>query len=247
MQTKQKSIDNFKKYIDDLISSSYVLSDKKLTDLMRSVSTSKLFYTLFEYCTEDFDYEASFSHAFVKGEGYGNGKFLLPHDAKEQIALIFSVLFQINAKEIDFIKLLEQYFFVKNYNESYRNFAMKVLLPFRNEVLRAVGAMAEDDYVPVNTIAKPIGVKTVNEEDLKSIIKLLDDSYFTLLQYKIEPNQKADIVDLYNNFKNSLYDGDGEKIRIAYLGYKYVILFHKKPDAIFKRIEMLLKKNNIIS
>ncbi len=247
MQTKLKSIENFKKYMDDLISSNYVLSEKKLTDLMRSISTSKLFFTLFEYCTEDFDYEAAFSQAFIPGDGYGNGKFVLPRDAKVQIALIFSLLFQINAKEMDFLNLLEKYFFVNSYNESYRNFAMQVLLPFRSEVLRAVEAMAEDDSVPLKApVVKPIETKTIKDEDAKTVIKLLDESRSIILQYKIEPNQKAEIVDLYQNFKDALFDGDGEKIRIAYLGYKYATLFHRKLDGTLWKIESILKKNGIL-
>lgn len=247
MQTKQKSIENFKKYIDELISSSYVLSDKKLTDLMRAISTSKLFYTLFEFCTEDFDYEEAYKKAFVKGDGYGNGKFILPSDSKEQIALIFCLLYQINAKEADFLNLLENYFFVNNYNESFRNFSMQVLLPFRSEVLKTAEAMAEDDAVLApEPIIRKKGKCSVKEKDIKKIIALLDESRSIILQYRIEPELKAELIDLYSNFKDSLYDDEPSKIRIAYLGYKYATLYHRKLDNTFYKIQSILKENGIL-
>lgn len=247
MQTKQKSIENFKKYIDELISSSYILSDKKLTDLMRSISSSKLFYTLFEFCTEDFDYEDAFQKAFVKGDGYGNGKFILPSDQKTQIALIFCLLYKINTKELDFLNVLDDYFFVNNYNESYRNFTMQVLWPFRSVVLKTVETMAEDDAVLAR---EPVVVKkgkcSIKEKDVKEIISLLDESRSVILQYHMESAQKAELIDLYSNFKDSLYDSEPSKIRLAFLGYKYATLFHRKLDNTFYRIQSLLKSNNVL-
>ncbi len=249
MQTKQKSIENFKKYIDELISSSFVLSDKKLTDLMRAISTSKLFYTLFEYCTEDFDYEEEFKKAFIKGDSYGDGKFVLPTNPKDQIALIFCLLYQINAKEVDFLNILDNYFFVNNYNESFRNFSIQVLLPFRSEVLKTVEAMAEDDVVlmPEEPVIKKKKVTcSIKEGDVKKIIELLDESRSIILQYKIEPQLKAELVDLYSNFKDSLYDDEPSKIRIAYLGYKYATLYHRKLDNTFYKIQSILEDNGIL-
>lgn len=250
MLTRQKSIDNFKMYMDDLINSGFILVDSKLTNLMRSISTSSMFYSLFEYCTEDFDYESAFALAFRKGEGYGNGRFILPPEAKNQIALIFSLLYQINTKELNFLNLLEHFFFVNDYADSYRNFAAQVLIPFRTEVLRAVAAMSdtgasvqEPQKAPSHTAVE---IKTVNEDDAKTIIALLDESRSIILQYKIDAALKGEIVDLYQNFKDSIYDGDCKTIRIAYLGYKYATLYHRKLDGTMLKIEKLLKKNGVL-
>lgn len=252
MQTKRQSIDNFKKLIDELISSSYVLYDKKLTDLMRAIGNSKLFYTLFKYCTDDFDYEGVFTQSFVQTDaGYGHGKFVLPKEPKDQIALIFSLLFQIDAKEINFLDILERYFFVNNYNESFRNFAMQVLYPFRSEVLKVVEAMAEDstgDVQPVKESIKvtPVKEKTIKVKDVKTIIDLLDESRSIIFQYKIEPGLKTELVDLYQFFKDSLYEGEPKTIRLSYLAYKYATLYHRKLDNTMLKIEKLLKMNGVL-
>lgn len=249
MQTKQKSIENFINYMDELVASNYILSDKKLTDLMRSIATSKLFYTLFEYCSQDFNYEECFKDSFVRGDGYGKGRFILPKDPKVQIALIFSLLFQINTNEISFLNLLDNYFNGNSYNESYRNFAMQVLIPFRSEVLKVATAMAEDEdpILDVQEIKTTPTHQTIKEEDAKKITELLDQSRSVILQYKIEPALKGELVALYENFKNVLYEGIGEKIKIAYLGYKYATLYHRKQDKIMRQIETILISNGILT
>ena len=251
-QTKQKSIEDFKKYIDELINTKYIFSNKKLNDLMRSISNSKLFYSLFKFCTEDFDYERTFTECFVKGERYGQGKFNLPKNPKDQIAFIFSLLFLIDTKEVVLVELLEQYFYINSLDESYRNFTFQVLVPFKNEVLRAAEMMAEDEEIvtPTEQISHGVHKKTITsvltEEENKEILRLLDESRSIILQYKIENNLKAELMELYNFFKEALYDSDPDKMRVAYLGYKYATLYHRKLDGTMLKIENILRRNNIL-
>lgn len=249
MQTKQNSIDNFKRYTDDLINTNLVLFEKKLTDLMRSISSSELLFSLFEYCAADFDYEKTFNESFQRGNGYGKGRFILPTQPKSQIALIFLLLYQINTHEINMLNLLDNFFFLNTYDESYRNFALQVLTPFRGEVLRVAETMAEDGPLPVVDISKsakePI-VKSMKIEDANAIIKLLDESRSIILQYKIDALLKKELVDLYQNFKDTLFEGENSKIRIAYLGYKYATLYHRKLDKTMLKIEKILKDNQVL-
>ncbi len=249
MQTKQNSIDNFKRYIDDLINANLVLFEKKLTDLMRSISSSELLFSLFEYCTSDFDYKNTFNESFQRGDGYGKGRFILPTQPKNQIALIFSLLYQINMHDINMFNLLDNYFFVNTYDESYRNFVLQVLTPFRSEVLRVAETMAEDESASVADLSKPAKapvIKSMKIEDANAIIKLLDESRSVILQYKIDVTLKKELVDLYQNFKDSLFEGENSKIRIAYLGYKYATLYHRKLDKTMLKIEKLLKDNQVL-
>lgn len=248
MLTRRQSIDNFKKHIDELINKGFTLSDTKLTDLMRSISTSEMFYSLFDYCTQDFDYDEAFSAAFVQGDGYAKGRFVLPADPKKQIALIFSVLYQINTKEIDFYNLLEKYFYVSGYEDNYRKFAIEVLLPFRAEVLRAVEAMMEGDDPVITPDEHTDAPKTraINADDAETVLKLLEESRAIILQYKIDAVQKGEVVDLYQNFKDALFEGEARSVRIAYLGYKYATLYHKKMDGTMLKIEKILKKNGVL-
>ncbi|MBQ3166535.1 MAG: hypothetical protein IJC01_04270 [Clostridia bacterium] len=246
MQTKYKSIENFQRYVDDLISSKYILTEKKLTDLMRSLSSSKLFYKLFEHCTDDFDYDRAFQRAFQKGKGYGKGKFILPTDSRDVIALVFSLLFQISAKEIDLLKLLEEYFYVSNYDDSFRNFSMQVLVPFRTEVLKAARAMAQETTpATMSVVTKPVE-KTVSDDDVKTITAMLEETFSVILQYKINDLLKADLVAVHGEFKEALYQGEPERIKIAFLAYKYATLYHRKNDVSVWKIDSILKKAGIL-
>lgn len=248
MQTKQQSIENFKKAIDELISCRYILYEKKLSDLLRTIGSSKIFCALLQYVTEDFDYDECFEEFFVRDEAYAGGHFVLPSDAGTVIALVSTLLYRIATNEVDFYKLLEQYFYVNDFSESYRRFAIEILVPFRAEVLRAVEAMAEESYADVAaTEPAPVAeVKAIPAEILDRITQLLNDSYSLILQYKLEDEQKAEFVTLYDNFKTAVYNGDTEKMKPAYLGYKYASLYYRKKNLNIQRIGDILKQNGIL-
>ena len=73
MVTRKQSIEQFRSRMDELIASNYILADKKITDVLKTVTASKLFYELISYCADGFDYEAEKAKAF--GE---NGVRVLP-------------------------------------------------------------------------------------------------------------------------------------------------------------------------
>ncbi len=253
MQTRRKSIENFIKCMDEFISANYVLSDAKLSNVMRALSSSKLFYTLLEFCTQDFDYQSAFSSAFIKGDGFGKGSFVLPSNSKSVIALGFSVLYQLNVKELDFYKLLDEYFYLRNYNDSFKNFSMQFLVPFRCEVLKAAEIMLKDGEVvagapaDLSTDADKLENKSfLNEDEVERISALLDQSKATILQYKIEAKLKAELVVLYDAFQSALKEGDDYKIKIAFLGYKYATYYHRKADNSVWKIEKILISKGVI-
>ena len=246
MLTKTRSVDTFTKNIDELISCQYVLSAKKITNLLKGISVSRLFYELFCFCTADFNYKEAKRKYFTFSGSYGK-RFILPPDGKTMIALGFSLLYAIDSKEEDLASLLNEYFYESGINAAYKRFAKEFLTPFRQEVLFAANAMINSDA------AKPLSEGSVrrngnllSDENIAIVKNLLEQSKGVILQYRIEPNLKSELIALYDNFAAELYDFEPQRIKVAYLGYKYGILFHKKHDTSLEKIEEILKKGGIL-
>lgn len=255
MQTRQQSIDNFTKCIDALIYSSYILSDKKLTDLMRTLSTSKMLYKLIEHCTDDFDFYAQYEKSFVSGETFGKGTYVPPTDARATIAFVFGLLYQINTNQIELLPLLDKYFYAGENTDRFRNFTMQVLVPFRTEILHATKAMMEEQFY-VEPKEAEVQVKPAAEnqkrsyvltkKDARQISTYLDETRAIILQYKIDVKQKTELVDVYTAFRATLFGDNAKLIKSAYLAYKYITLYYRKNDNNISRVEQILKNASII-
>ena len=232
--------------MDELINSPYVLSAVKISNLLKGISSSKMLYELFEYCLDGFDFDAARSRYFLKGERGEEGRFLLPPDARTVIALGFYLLYSIDTKAVDFMSVLGNYFYADDVNSAYGNFAVEFLKPFKDNVLASVRLMIEGEReMPVAKVTKS-DKKVLADADARAIEALLDQSKGVILQYRIEPKLKAELVVLYDNFKQAIFDGDANRVKIAFIGYKYAVLFHKRSEVGIEKIEKILSEAGII-
>lgn len=246
MLTQNESVRIFAKNMDELINCQYVLSPKKISNLLKDISVSKLFYELFDFCTSDFNYAQAKKKYFTTTTAYGK-RFYLPPDSKTIIALGFSLLYSIDAKEEDFSALLNEYFYASNVNGAYKRFANEFLLPFKNQVIAVAVAMIKSKREePVATVKSPLNKTLLSDKDISMIKDLLEQSKGVILQYKIEPELKSELITLYDGFLAALYDVDPQNIKVTYLGYKYGILFHKKHDSGLEKVEAILKRVGIL-
>lgn len=239
--TREQSVANFTKNIDELIESNYILASKKISLLLKGVSSSKLFFELFEHCTADFNYNDAKKRAIVSASTYGAGRFIMPKDSRSIIAFVFLLLCEVDMNEMGLLNLLETCFFEGGYNESFRRFAKEVLTPFKNEVMLAVSKMLNTtkyslQAVEVKKVEKPV----LTDAQSLEIKKYLNESKAIILQYKMEAKLKAELLALYDNFTDALYGTDRDRLKLSFLGYKYSTLYHRKLDVSVGEIEKLL-------
>ena len=245
MNDKQ-SIEFFSKAVDELSSTTYLLAEKKITAVLKSIAVSDVLMELFAYCTKDFDYDKEKKNYFVKGDNV-DGKYLLPPDSRTIIALSFSLLYKIDVKDEEFFHILSDYFCKSDLSLAFKRFSAEFLKPFKVEVLSAVGAMISGVSNETKVVAKrPAEKPAVSFSDAALIKDLLKKSKNIILQYKIEPELKADLMALYDNFDQALFESDPDKIKVAFLGYKYSTLYHRKLDVSVGKIEEILKSCGVL-
>ncbi|MBR3864815.1 MAG: hypothetical protein IKJ19_06880 [Clostridia bacterium] len=258
MVTAKQSIEYFNVRISNLINSSYILADKKITDLLKTVTTSKLFYELISYCSEGFDYESYFSSLPV-GQAFPIG------DKKSLIAFTFSLLLAIDGKKQDLLKILTDYYPSENFEASYKLFVDNFLIPFKDITLLVANEMQSSTLMPTATTKTTVvslpndsaPVKTKVEENsqpkfegdqkkyltcYKDIQKILISEKGKIIHSKhLKEEQKNDLIILLDNFKDCLFLGKKEAIKTSFVSYKYAILAFKKIESEVDDIERILK------
>ena len=144
MVTCNQSIQNFNEKMSNLVNSKFIVAEKKIAEVLISISDSILLFELFKHVSEDFDYQTVKSVCFAH-DVQGNGYFKLPKSDVDVLALGFAVLSEIDSGEIDIIDLCNEYFpTVEGKQRSYSLFATQFLIPFQQTALKFAKAMVEN-------------------------------------------------------------------------------------------------------
>lgn len=233
-----------------MLSSNYILADKKITEVLKAVTASKLFFGLISFCAEGFDYSASFNRAFK------NGEFIRPAGDKELIALGFYLFSDFDSKRADLFKMLEAYFPAENYDKSYKEFCTKFLIPFKNAAINSAKAMleleGEDGELAFgaknsgadeqkNGAQGEQGGRKIYSTCFADVQKIIVTEREKILQAKVKEDKKSDVLTILTAFKDCLFLGDKSQIRVAFLSYKYAIMTFKRFDSDVEDIERILK------
>ena len=168
MVTRSQSIQNFNDKTSDLINSKFIVAEKKVAEVLISISDSVLLFELFKHASEGFDYKTVKSVCFAR-DAQGVGYFKLPKTDGDVLALGLAILSEIDNGEVDIIDLCTEYFPSKDGKQrSYALFATQLLIPFQQTALRLAKAIIEnEDKVEVEEIKPEIIEEKVEKTQAK--------------------------------------------------------------------------------
>ncbi|MCL2860999.1 MAG: hypothetical protein FWE22_01105 [Firmicutes bacterium] len=121
----------FDRACDNLILSKYILADKRISDLLKVIASSKKLYSLIKGVLRGFDFVEEYKLATGR-----NGQFFLPKSRKKLISFVFCLLYYIDTNAIELSDFLKDNFASSNVNMEFSNFTSQVILPFRHAVGR---------------------------------------------------------------------------------------------------------------
>lgn len=201
---EKSKIDTFFSACDDLIGGKFILSDIKITAILKTIATSDTLYNLFSQCMNGFNFAEEFNLATNNDS---KRKFDMPTDDSKIVAFVFCLLLQVDNKKIKLPNFVKDYFFSPDgYNISYANFAKVVLIPFKQAMHRFLDEPEEeydtedsnDDYVPDGQPQQDEDVednKTIDDE-----LNDLTNRMFEDVQYYVE-KIKTEFPQVWTNKK----------------------------------------------
>lgn len=261
MITRKQSIERFSLKMDELISSNYLLTDKKITAVLKAVTASKLFYELICFTAEGFDY-TTYLNSLPRGEAFPvSNKRLL-------IAFGFSLFSEIDCKNEDILSILSIYYVAESFDKSYKLFVEKFLIPFKNAVLYVAEEMLVDSTANVKEepkvvvtfaeVGQQIKLEQVKQPEAtgetkkyltcyRDIQKILISEKAKIIHCKhVKDGEKSDLLVLLDRFKDALFRGNKQEIKAAFISYKYAISGFKRIDSEVDDVERILKFCNAI-
>ena len=174
-EVEKAKIDTFYNACDDLIGGKFILSNIKITAILKTIASSDTLYNLFSRCMNGFNFTDEFNKAT---NGESKSKFDMPKEDTKIIAFVFCLLLQVDNKKINLQNFVKEYFFNPDgYNISYANFAKVVLIPFKEAMHRQLDEPEEETYV------EPVVEENDEDDDGDKVGELLDKMFDDVKSY----------------------------------------------------------------
>lgn len=210
-----KEIELFTKACDKMIDSKYIMVDKRIADVLKSIAECKPVYNLIAECMINFNFDKQFK------AGTTGNEFVLPEDPKDLVAFVFCLLNCLDDKKININDLLMRFYSHDNQISSYTSFNNNVILKFRNAVyFLLVGENLDNAEVKEE---KKVEIKNFDTEinaRLMFLVKDIKDYVSGLKKIKGSYITKAELMTLVLAFINEIEKGNTQNYKAMLIGVK---------------------------
>ena len=219
---------NFNSSCDDFLNGKYILAEYKISSILKTISNSDKLKNIVISCVENYNFSEQLKNAI--GE---NLIIRLPEDAKGIIAFCFSLLYNIDNKNIKFFDFLSTYY---GYNEisnleSYKSFAMNIILPFKeaiNNVFMKTHILVDSEDYQNNIYNK--------------LRKICDHVLNNIEDYKLKDIYKEEFEILLNSMNDACKRNDKETVYALLVGLDYFSLVHKRVKIVYEQFQECFEK-----
>lgn len=229
MDNNNLDLKAFNESCEDFLNGKYILAEYKISAILKTITSSDKLKNIVASCIENYNFSEEMKNCI--GE---NHIITLPDDIKGIIGFCFSLLYNIDNKNIAFFDFLSTYF---GYNDisgldSYKSFAMHIILPFKeaiNNVYMRTHILVDSDDYQNNIYNK-----------LKKICNLVLDN---IDNYKLKDVYKEEFEILINAMRDACVRNDKETVYAVLVGVDYFSIQHKKTKIVYEQFKECFEIN----
>ena len=151
----------------EMTKAKFILADAKISKILKSILSSSDIVDVIAETLNNFNFQNEFSKIQVKNELRGT-RITLPMDNRKLVAIVFSLLSEIDSHRIDLHNFIFDYFNGSNTTllEAYDLFVEEVVLPFRDAVCELLGVEFEEEGEDTEFMFDEDGNDTIPLEDV---------------------------------------------------------------------------------
>lgn len=235
---KYGEIQNFITACDELISAKFVVADKRIAEVLRTIANSTELSRLFDAVTKQFDYlSAKRSYLrFPAAAGSSHGTAFLPAERGDVLAFVFCLLVEFDAGTAFLGDFLLRYFYEDgSYTASFAIFTERMIVPFRDIVKSCF-----PDALNRTVVAE---METKEDEVLSSVAEWTEYESARIASLDLNVGEKVAAEKILSQVKTSVGRKDSAAVKALVCGYRYFLLCNSVTDeagaAIFSFVEAL--------
>lgn len=136
---EKQNLADFFSACNEMIDGRFILSDTKVSNILKSVVKSEILYELYSKCMVGFRFAHMLEYCKATNSNNG-GYFKMPNEETEVVAFVTCLLLEVDKKNINLQSFVTDNFYsADGYNISYNNFALTVLVEYKNAVKNILG------------------------------------------------------------------------------------------------------------
>lgn len=142
-----EEINPFVEACDKMMASKFIMIDKRISDVLKSIAKTEPVFELIKQCMINFNFNREWGLATAKV-----GYMVPPEESHKFVAFVFSVLNCMDDKKISASEMLSKYFSKsENSNGPYCYFCESLIEKFKNIVVAKILNQSEDGVVQKKT------------------------------------------------------------------------------------------------
>lgn len=165
---EKPKIKQFFDAVNEMIDGRFILSDIKVANILKAIANSEVLYNFFAEKLVGFNFKREY-HDSLCSNSQNGGYFHMPEDENRVVAYTFCFLLDVDNGKINLQNFVTDNFYsADGYNISYSNFALIMLIPFKNSVKMLLGVDENgecNEQVAMDTVPNQI---TIEEECVRS-------------------------------------------------------------------------------
>ena len=251
-EEEKKNIVDFYKACDEMIEGRFILSDTKVSNILKAVVKSEILYDLYSVCMKDFKFDDVLARSIADNVSNG-GYFSMSDDNKEIVAFVTCLLLEVDKQKINLQTFVTENFFSPDgYNISYNNFALTVLVVYKNAVKQLIGIDENGEVISDdnNFMNDQISMDEISEEvETDQDTKILFASLLMNIQNlhhsindnsKIKYNDKEELLIVLKALNKAIHLEDLLIINALLVPLEHMLVKHKKLNKIYDNIKLLI-------
>lgn len=152
-EERQNLVDFFKA-CNEMIDGRFILSDTKVSNILKAVVKSENLYNLYSTCMQGFRF-AQVLEGCVSSNPSNGGYFQMPTDDVTVVAFVTCFLLEVDKRNINLQNFVTDNFYsADGYNISYSNFALTVLVAYKTAVKNLLNIDEEGNALVTETHAE---------------------------------------------------------------------------------------------
>lgn len=208
--TEEKILEEIKTFTDaceKMASSKFIMIDKRIGDVLKSIAQTELVFDVVKECMINFNFEREWRTATSKV-----GYLLPPEESHRFIAFVFAILNLIDDKKISASDFLSKYF-SKTETEAgpYSDFCQMLVIKFKNLVVAKLLNKTE-----VQPEQKPKVVVNIDKDIMSRLgflAKDLKDYVQGLKKVKKSSVTKGELIEIINGLILAIKNEDGKYVK----------------------------------
>ena len=215
MNITEEQLKPFLDACDKMASSKFIMIDKRISDVLKSIAKTEAVFNLVKECMINFNFDLEWRKATVK-----SGCLTPPEESYKFVAFVFALLNCVDDKKISASDLLSKYFTkVENPAGPYGEFCETVIIKFKEIVKHTLVPQGQT----LEETSENAAPQLVDGDVCARIIFLakdLKDYVSGLKKVKKSTLTKGEIIEIVNNLINAVKNGNYQYIKALLIAIK---------------------------